>query len=175
MMTGPGKSSSGTFTANVTDFFFTGAINSASVTASYEPGSSIHGTITENETMTTFSGTVPPSSSFNYNTPASVSAISGSWTGKLLDGMSTTITINSNGTISGSSSGCSLAGTVAADSSGKNFFDVSLTFGDSPCAAPNKTATGVGIYYLLSDGVTHQLLFAVTVGNSLGTVFFAQR
>lgn len=175
MMTGQGKSSSGTFTASVTDFLNTGAINNASVTASYMPGSSINGTIAENGTMTTFTGAWPPTSSFDFNIPASVSSISGSWSGSLLDGMSTTVTINSNGAISGKSAGCQFTGTAIADSSGKNFFDVSLTFGGSPCAAPNKTASGVGVDYLRSDGVTLQLLVAVTADASFGTVFFAQR
>ena len=112
---------------------------------------------------------------FNYDTAASVSAISGTWDGTLLDGVTTTVTINSNGTVSGSNLGCSFSGTVTADSSGKNFYDVSLTFGASPCAFPNQTASGVGVYYLLSNGVTHQLLAGVTLGTSEGTVFFAQR
>ena len=61
------------------------------------------------------------------------------------------------------------------DASKKNFYDVSLTFGGSPCAFPNQTANGVGVEYLLSDGVTNQLLVAVAVGNSSGTVFAAER
>jgi hypothetical protein len=175
MMTGQGTSGSTTFTASVTDFFNTGSINSGSITANYVAGSSLNGTLTESGNMVTFTGTPLAASSFAYSTPASVSAISGNWAGTLLDGMSTTVTISSSGSVTGSSSGCSFTGTVTPDSSNKNFFDVSLTFGGSPCAAPNQTASGIGVNYLLSDGVTHQLLAAVTVGTSLGTVFFAQR
>jgi hypothetical protein len=76
--------------------------------------------------------------------------------------------------VSGASSGCSFSGTISPDSSNKNFFDVSLTFGASPCLFPNQTATGVGVEYLLSNGVTHQLLGAVTSGTSFGTVFAAE-
>jgi len=176
MVTGQGTSGNNTFTAStVTDFVYTGTTNTGSLTATDVPGSSINGTLTENGTPITFTGTALPSSSFNYNTSASVSDITGTWTGSLLDGMSTTVTINSNGSLSGSSSGCSFTGTVTADSSNKNFFDVSLTFGASPCSLPNQTATGIGVYYLLSDGVTHQLLAGVTMGTSFGTVFAAQR
>jgi hypothetical protein len=176
MITGQGTSGSGTFTAaSVTDFFYSGLINTGSLTASYVAGSSVSGTITENGNPILFTGTVLPSSSFNYNSPASLSAISGTWTGKLLDTTSATVTINSNGTVSGFGSGCSFSGTVAADSSNKNFFDVSLTFGGSPCALPNQTATGIGIKYLLSNGITNQLVAAVTVGASAGTVFAATR
>lgn len=175
MITGQGTSGSGTYTANVTDFFHTGTINSGSITATYMPGSSLNGTLTENGTNITFTGASLAASTFNFYTQASISAISGTWTGSLMDGTATTVTISSNGNVGGSSSGCSFSGTVVADSSNKNFFDVSLTFGGSPCSLPNQTASGIGVDYLLSDGVTHQLLAAVTVGTSAGTVFVAQR
>jgi hypothetical protein len=175
MMTGQGASGSSTYTASVTDFFFTGQINSGNITATYAPGSSLNGTLTENGGNVTFTGTALPPSTFNFNTQASLSAIAGTWSGSLMDGTATTVTINSNGSVGGSSSGCSFTGTVSADSSNKNFFDVSLTFGGSPCSLPNQTATGIGVDYLLSDGVRHQLLAAVTVGTSAGTVFVAVR
>jgi len=175
LVTGQGTSGSGTYTASVTDFFYTGATNSGSISASYVAATSLNGSITENGTAITFTGTSEPASSFTYNTSASLSAITGTWTGTLLDGTTTTVTINSNGSVSGSSSGCSFSGTVAADSSNKNFFDVSLTFGPSPCLLPNQTSTGIGVEYLLSDGVTHQLLAAVTTGTTFGTVFAAVR
>src|SRR6266568_2143028 len=174
-VTGQGTSGSSTYTANVTDFFHTGTTNSGSITATYAPGSSLNGTLTENGTNITFTGASLPASTFNFNTQASVSDISGTWTGSLMDGTAATVTISSNGNVGGSSSGCSFSGTVVADSSNKNFFDVSLTFGGSPCSLPNQTASGIGVDYLLSDGVTHQLLAAVTVGTSAGTVFVAQR
>jgi hypothetical protein len=175
MVAGQGKSGNDTITANLTDYFYTGQTFTDTLTATDVPGSSVSGTLTENGMPITFNGTALATTSFNYNTAASVSAISGTWTGTLLDGTPATVTINSNGTVSGSNLGCSFSGTVAADTSGKNFYDVSLTFGASPCLFPNQTATGVGVYYLLSDGVTHQLLAGVTYGNSAGTVFFAQR
>jgi hypothetical protein len=175
MMTGQGTSGNGTYTATATDYLYTGATFSDTISATDVPGTSVNGTITETGAPITFNGTSLVSSSFNYNTAASVSAISGTWSGTLLDGMTTTVTINSNGAVSGSSSGCSFTGTVTPDSSGKNFFDVSLTFGGSPCLAANQTATGIGIEYLRSDGVTHQLLAGVTASSTLGTVFFAER
>lgn len=175
MVAGQGTSGNDTFTASVTDYLSTGQAVSDTLTATDVPGSSVSGTITESGTPITFSGTPPSTSAYNYDTAASVGTISGAWNGFLLDGVTTTVTINSNGTVSGSSSGCSFSGTVSADASGKNFYDVSITFGASPCAFPNQTATGVGVYYLLSDGVTHELLAGVTYSTSAETVFFAQR
>jgi hypothetical protein len=175
MIAGQGKSGTDTITGSLTDYLFNGQTFADTLTATDVPGASISGTITENGMPITFNGTALATSSFNYNTAASISAISGTWNGSLLDGTATDVTINSNGTVSGSNLGCSFSGTVAADTSGKNFYDVSLTFGASPCLFPNQTATGVAVYYLLSDGVTHQLLVGGTLGNTAGTVFFAQR
>lgn len=179
MITGQGKSDNGTYTANVTDFFYTGVSFSGSISASNLPGS-FNGTLSESGTTTSFTGTpLPPADPWDYITffeePATLSDITGTWTGSLLDGSAATVTINSDGTVSGTSAGCSFSGTVAADASNENFFDVSLTFGDSPCLFPNQTATGVGIDYLLPDNVTHQLLVAVNVGTAAGTVFGASR
>lgn len=84
LISGQGTSVSGSYTASVTDFFYTGATNNASLTASYVPGSSLNGTLTENGTNITFTGTSLPASSFNYNTPASLSAISGTCFGPVL-------------------------------------------------------------------------------------------
>jgi hypothetical protein len=179
MVEGQGASGSSTYSApSVTDFYYTGSPTNGSITASYVPGVSLRGTLTEPSSVppvTTFSGAAIPSSEFNYNTTASLSAISGAWTGALLDNVAATVTINSNGSLSGSSSGCSFSGTVVADSSNKNFFDVTLTYGGSPCLLPNQTASGIGVDYLLSDGVTSQLLAAVNTGTSAGNVFVATR
>ena len=175
MMTGQGSSDNGSYTATVTDFNNTGTFSSGSVSATYVVGSSINGKLTEaGNPAVSFNGTVVPSSQFNYYTSASLSDVTGIWTGSLLDGATATVTISSNGAFSGSdSSGCSFSGTIAPDSSGKNFFAISLTYGASPCLLPNQSASGMAVDYLLSDGVTRQLLAAVASGTSYGTVFVA--
>ncbi len=179
MITGQGTENSSGYTASVTDFPYTGAVKSGTFSATDFTGVSLNGTLAEDGTMTTFTGTSVLGSVWDYGTtfqtPASLSSISGTWTGTLLDGMTTTVTISSTGSVTGSSSGCSFTGTAVPDSSRTNFFDVSLTFGGSPCTFPNQTANGIGVEYLLSDGVTNQLLVAGTVGNSAGTVFAAER
>jgi hypothetical protein len=179
IITGQGTENSSGYTASVTDFFYTGSVKSGTFSASEFTGASMDGTLTEGATVTTFYAPSVMGSVWDYGTtfqtPASISSISGTWPGTLLDGMTTTVTISSTGSVTGSSSGCSFTGTAVPDSSKKNFFDVSLTFGGSPCAFPNQTATGIGVDYLLSDNVTNQFLVAVTVGSSAGTVFAAER
>lgn len=174
IMTGQGNSANGSYTASVSDFQSTGAVNTGSVSASYVPGVSIDGMVTETgNPAVTFTGTVMPSSSFNYNSPATLGNIAGTWSGTLLGGSSATVTINASGTFSGIDSGCSFSGSISPDVSGKNFFNVTMTFGASPCLDPNQTARGIAVSYLLSDGVTTQLLAGVSSGSSFGTVFVA--
>jgi hypothetical protein len=174
MMTGQGASKNGTYTASVKDFYLTSPMLTGSVTASYVVGTSLNGTVVENGTTISFTGAPFSSSNYNYNTAAVVSTITGTWSGHLLDGTSATVTINSNGTFTGSNLGCLFTGTVVPDPSGKNFFDVTIQFGASPCVLANQTSAGNGLTYLLSNGTTRQLLFAGTSGN-FGTVFFAAK
>lgn len=177
--TGQGASNSGKYTATENDFDYCGGgltVYSGSVSAAYSEGSSISGSISENGTSETFTGNIPPTSLFNYNTAASEAEVSGSWNGSLTDGEGASISIDSAGNVSGvSSSGCTFSATVTPDSSGKNFFDVSLTFNGSPCVLPNQSASGIAVNYLLSDGVTNQLIAAVSSGSSFGIVFAAER
>ena len=177
MVLGQGLSNNGKFNATITDFLGNGTTAAGSIAATYVKGSTISGTFTETgQNNVTFTGTAIAGSSFNYNTPALLSDIAGmTWGGSLQDGSFAAVSINTDGTFSGTDSGCSFSGTVTPDSSGKNFFKVSLTYGASPCLLPNQTQTGIAVDYLLSDGVTRQLLAGVTSGTSNGTVFVATK
>lgn len=176
MVTGQGSSGATTFTANINDFLFNGTVNSGSVNATYVAGSSINGTVAETGSpAVTFSGAAIPATQFNYNSAASLSQISGSWTGTLLDGSTATVSVQSSGSFSGTDSGCNFSGTITPDSSGKNFFNITLTFGGSPCLRPGQSATGIAVDYLLANGVNRQLLAAGTSGSTFGAVFVATR
>jgi hypothetical protein len=173
MITGPGNSSNGTYSATISDYYYSGATYTGSVSASYVGGASINGTIFDSGVGTLpFTGSALPTSLYNYNIPASLSTIVGTWNGALLGGGGASVSINSTGTFAGSSQGCSYSGSINPDASGMNFFDFSLTYGGSPCLLPYQTQTGIAIDYLLSDGVTRQLIAGVSSGSS-GNVFAA--
>lgn len=175
MITGKGTYNNGTYTATVTDFYYTGVVYTGTVNATYVVGSSLSGTVSEvGNASVTFSGTPIPSSQFNFGTPALLSNITGAWSGYLFGNISAQVTIAANGTFTGTSQGCAFSGTVTPDSSGSNFFDFTLQYGGSPCLLPNQTQTGVAVDYLLSDGVTRQLLAGVS-STSSGNVFIANR
>jgi hypothetical protein len=175
-ITGQGSSGSDTYTSSVTDFTSAGAKVNGSVSASYSAGSSINGKLTESGVAdVTFNGAAPASSSFVYGNPATLTNVVGTWAGTLMDGTMAVVTISSDGSVSGSASGCSFSGSVTPDSSGKNFFRVSFAYGGSPCLFPNQTQSGIAVYYLLSDGVTGELLAGISSGTSSGSVFTATR
>lgn len=181
LATGQGKSSDGSYTANETDFDYcingSQSVFTGSVSANYVAGVSMSGSLSETGNSTvTFNASVPPASQFNFSTAASLSAISGSWDGGLTDGESATVSIDGNGDATGTSSdGCPFTATLTPDSSGKNFFDVSLMLGGAPCLFANQTASGIAVSYLLSDGVTTQFIAGISSGSTFGIVFTAQR
>ena len=175
MITGQGVYNNGKYTATVTDYYYTGAAYTGTVSATYVVGSSLSGTVLEaGHASVTFSGTPIPSSLFTFGTPALLSNITGTWSGNLFGNVASQVTIAANGTFTGSGQGCAFSGTIAPDSSGSNFFDFTIRYGGSPCLLQNQTQTGVAVDYLLSDGVTRQLLAGVSSGSS-GNVFIANR
>lgn len=175
MMTGQGASSNGKYSGNVTDFNYNGVISTASVSATYVAGTSISGTVTENGSTMSFNAAAFPSSDFNYGNTATLTDITGTWTGTTLDGTTAIVTISSTGSFVGSNAGCSFSGIVTPDTSGKNFFNASVRYGASPCRFANQTQSGIAVDYLLADGVTRQLVAGVAYGTTSGNVFIANR
>jgi hypothetical protein len=175
MITGQGVYNNGKYTATVTDYYYTGVAYTGTVSATYAVGSSLSGTVLEaGHASVIFSGVPIPSSQFTFGTPALLSNITGTWSGALFGNAASQVAIAANGTFTGSSQGCAFSGTITPDSSGSNFFDFTIRYGGSPCLLPNQTQTGVAVDYLLSDGVTRQLLAGVS-SASLGNVFIANR
>ena len=109
---------------------------------------------------------------YNFNTPAVLSTITGSWVGSLLTGVATTVTISSNGTLTGSGAGCTFTGTIAPDSSGVNVFATTITYG-SGCPSVGLVETGITLSYITTSG-TRQLVSMVS-SSTTGGAFFANR
>lgn len=173
---GTGTSNNGSFTSSNARDFGTDPPASGSVSATYVADTSIKGTIAAPGGSVGFAGTPIVSSSYVYNTPAIVSTISGAWSLTALDGSSVALNVSSSGAFSGSTSGCLFSGTLTPRTSGKNVFNVALTFGGAPCALPNQPASGVAVSYLLANGVTRQIIIAGTnSARTSGTALFGTR
>lgn len=175
---GTGTSNNGTFTANsIKDFGSIPAL-AGSLSGTYSTAAkTFNGTVSyTNGVRANFSGGPITGATYDYNASPSLSAVTGRWTLTSLQGEGVSLNVNSNGTFTlQGTTGCTGSGTLSARSSGKNIFNISITFGGSPCALPNQTATGIAINYTLSTGQT-QLIAAVTdSAHTVGTAVFGIR
>lgn len=173
---GHGSSSGGQFSSSdVKDFGYYPAV-SAALTSSYVAGQSITGTITEAGGSITFSGTTIPTATYNYNTPASISAVAGAWTLNSTSGNTLAINIAGDGSVTGSDQiGCSLSGSLTPRAGGKNVFDVRLTFGPAPCALPGQVASGIALTSTPQGAGSQLTVGVIDSSRTVGTVAFGSR
>lgn len=141
-----------------------------------------------------FSGTFTPRDSMNvelssgetfsaeydddYERPASLAELEGSYNGSAATGLGgwqgAAIDISSSGqiTMAADASGCSAAGQAAPRSSGKNVFDLSVTFSGSNCAlGDGETVSGIA-YYNTEDDVL--LAMALNSSQTDGLVYVGE-
>lgn len=160
---GHGTSNNGSFTASdVRGFEGDDPPLTGTLTATYNSSAkTISGTVSAANGSVQFSGGPISGSLYNYDAPASLNTISGSWATVSSNGGSVSLNVSASGALTIASSGCSGSGSINPRPSGKNVFNVSLTFGGAPCALPGQTVTGIALAYPLSTGQT-QVIAAVT-------------
>ena len=149
LVQGNGTSTASTFTSsNTRDFNLEGfGVLSATLSATYIDNQSISGTVTYagGGGFTTFSGTYDSL----YEATPSLGALAGTFTGQVASSVgveNAAITVSSNGTFSGiSSGGCGFTGTVAPRARG-NVFDISIVSGGAPCIFANETLSGIAFF-----------------------------
>jgi len=174
--TGTSTGSNGSFTITFKDYYAPGTTPVSGSGSGTYTATTLLGTITEGGVNGTFNLTTPLTTNYNYNTPAALASISGSWTGSLLDGESATVSVLTSGTLSGTSSlGCSFTGTATPRPSGKNVFNVSVTFGAAPCSFPNQSMSGIALTYPLGNGTNQLIVGLVDSTQTKASAFFAAR
>jgi len=173
---GSGTLNNGSFSStDLKDFVWDGSISSGTLGASYS-GSNFNGTLTKIASTVSLAGAPPAVAYYDFNEAPNILDIAGGWTLTSMAGAATTMSIDSNGTFAGKNGRCAYTGTLTPRASGKNVFDVVLTFGGSPCPMPDQTVSGAAISYLLADGVTRQFILAgVNAARSKGTAVFGTR
>lgn len=173
---GSGTSSNGTFTSNNARDFGSAPSVAASLTATYTATPTLSGSLSNNSGSVSFSGAAIVGSTYNYGTAAVLSTVVGSWSLGTLSGETIALNIDSGGAFTATSSlGCSFTGTVAPRPSGKNVYNVSLTFAGSPCALPNTSATGIAIAYPTGSGQTQLLVAVKDAARAYGTLAYGTR
>lgn len=156
-----------TLTASGSDFnILSRTVTSGSYTGTFSSKGSINATTS---TGNTFTATYETS----YDQPASLTSLSGTFSGSGVTGttsaQSATVGISSLGVVSSIGIGCSASGTVAPRPSGKNIFDVTITFTGTNCALGNGTVTTGVAYY---DAVNRKVLvMALNSAKSDGFIY----
>lgn len=174
---GSGTSNNGSYTSsNAKDFGFTPAV-AAALNATYDAtAKTISGTYSVGTLTGTFSGGPIAGALYNYNTAAALTTVVGSWSTTSLTGEGVAINVASTGAFTAASSlGCNFKGTITPRDSGKNVFNVAMTFGAAPCALPGQSATGIALAYPLTSGRTQLLVSAVDGTRSYGSAVFGTR
>ena len=173
-----GAANNGSYAAtDLRDYYYTGQTTAGTVSASYTAAGTWNGSAIYPSGAVSFATQRVAASSYNYDTPAQLSAIAGSWSGTDLSGDATTVVISSTGAVSGNSLGCLFTGTATPRATGKNVFDVTITFANSQlCSLPGGSASGIGVTYPISGTTRNQILVAVQTPNrALGDAFIAIR
>jgi hypothetical protein len=124
-----------------------------------------------------FSGGPIAGSLYDYNAKPAMSQVAGAWLLNTTSGQTTlSIDITAGGVLSGhSSDGCNFTGTVSPRPSGKNVFNLSMTFAATMCSGAGTTSTGIVLAYPLSSGKTQLLVAMVNASRQSGGAAFGTR
>lgn len=173
---GNGKSNNGSFTSpDVLDSTASGQRLSATLSATYVPGSSLNGTLTESAGAVSFTSKPIDTAVFNYNAAANLADIAGAWNTTSLHGYATTLNISATGALTGNSVGCIFSGNVTPRASGKNVFDVAITFGAAPCILAGASVKGIALDYLLTNGKRQLIVATLDQARTNSASFFGVR
>lgn len=174
---GTGTFRDGTFTStDGRDFGVTPAAR-GSITARFSSNEdSFTGTGEVGGRSITVTGARPTASTYDYNAGASLAAITGAWNMRLLDESGVILNIAPSGAFTATNRGCSFSGVIAPRPSGKNVFDVNLTFGGPPCIRPGTTGKGIALTYKIQNSTQRQLFIVGTnPSRTEGTAMFGVR
>lgn len=174
---GSGTATSSTYSSsNVKDFGFSPAV-AATLSATYNaPAGTVNGTFNAG-ILIGFSGNRIPAASYDYDTPAVVAPVAGAWSLGMLAGQTMAVTIQPNGSLTGSTAplACNFTGSLVPRPSGKNVFNVVITFGVGPCVLASQNVTGIAISYPLTGGGRQLMVAATDVTRTEGIAAFGVR
>ncbi len=167
---GTGTSNNGTFTSTNAKGFgiAVSPAQDATVLANFSPRQSFTGTVTYQ-----VGGTLGFTTSYNtaYDTTPSFTAVAGTYqgtAGSTTGSQPATVNVFANGTFNAvEQSGCQFHGTATPRTRG-NVFDITITFGTSPCTFAGSTFQGIAFF----DIPTHRLFAAAPNGLRTDAAIF---
>lgn len=167
---GTGESSGSSFTSNsVKDYYYPGAPLTATLNSTFVQGSSVTGSLRyANGVTATFSATSAGVLPYVYAQAANLSEAVGTWPVAGLYGQTGTVTVGTNGSFTSNISGCVSTGTLTAAPGARNYFNLTATAGQSPCATPGAAYSGAVVVSPIVGRTTKQMIAAATTAD--GTV-----
>ena len=172
---GVGEYRGATFrTADAVDFPAGSSPAWTAVNATYEPGVSIQGSVIGAGRNITFNGSPISTAVYNYNTPANLASVSGNWVLSSAEGDAVHVSI-AGSAIQATSGGCSFSGSVSPRSTGKNVFDVSVTFGGTPCRLPGQKMQGNAIALTTPSNQLQLIVIATNSSRTAAVTAFGAR
>lgn len=169
---GTASGTNNAFAGSLTEFYIPYNITIAgTIAGTVVPKSSISGSTNyANGTSGTFTG------SYNsaYDTPATAAAIAGTYTGSYYTGAQVTMVISSVGVVTGTSTNCTFTGTAVPRPTGKNVYNMSLTFTGSQCAPGAGVASGVAVLGTVS-GNTYIYTAGINSANTGGFFWIGRK
>jgi hypothetical protein len=173
---GDGASNNGSFTSsNAVDSTSLNTRAAATINATYAAGVNLNGTIAESGGNVSFTSAPIAATLINYNAPAKLADIAGHWNVTSLRGFASTLDIAAGGAYTGTSSGCSMSGTFTPRASGKNVFDMTMSFGPAPCVMPGVTIKGMAIDYVITSGQRQLIVAGIDTARTGTAAFFGVR
>lgn len=164
---GTGTVSGTSISGNIQEFYIpTNQVFAGTLTATFSPKTTMQVNTSYNNGNTS---TTALAYNTAYDTPASLAQATGTYTGNYYTGAPVNISISSNGVVSGISNACNIGGNVTPRPTGKNVYNVTLTFSGTNCAPGTGTATGVGVLGT-SNGSTY--LYTAGLNSTKTNGFF---
>ena len=68
-----------------------------------------------------------------------------------------------------------MSGSLTPRTSGKNVFNLAVTFGPAPCYLPNKNANGIAITYALTNGKSQFVAAVIDDTRTYGAAIVGSR
>lgn len=170
-----GSSDGSTYSARTRDYFYDGQVFDGRLSGSYVPGKAFRGEIASNGRTAPFTTEAVVKTEYDYQAPAKLSSLAGTWNGGILGGGTGQIDISAAGAIQANLQGCSVTGQAQPRASGKNVFDVGLTFGPAPCRLPGQQTQGIALSFELAGGAKQLVVTGATADAAAGTALLAAR
>ena len=165
--------SSGTSVSESGLDFYGGAVSLGNYSGTFSAKNSINLALSSGASRSTFSGRY----SAAYDQPASLANLAGTFAGFGLTGktnaQSVAVTISSTGGISAGNNSCSASGTATPRASGKNIFNIRMTFTGNSCALGNGTVTNGIAYY--DTGTKEVVVLALNALKTDGFIYAGVR